>query len=253
MTDYKKQLIERSKVAYEVFLPHLSIDTVIFGFHDGKLKVLLLKMNFNKEWFLPGGFVYKNEDLDEAAKSVLKRRAGVENVFLKEFAVFGQHNRSQKWFDEFDDPLWHKQRFVTVGYYALVDYTEVIPIADEISERCEWKLLSEVEQMQLTMDHRAILARALKTLREDVIRRPVGYNLLPETFTMPELQLLYEVILNRKLNRGNFYRKILRYGVMEAVGVKKTGQANKSPILYRLIPERYEEALEKGFYDKNGI
>ncbi len=253
MIDYREELIRNSDNCHARYLPHVSVDTVIFGFHDDELRVLLLKMHFNKQWFLPGGYVLKQEDLSDAAKRVLQFRTGVQDVYLKQFGVFGKHDRSQKWFDDFDDTLWQKQRFISVGYYALVDYSKVIPSKDDWSEACEWKMLSELDELKLTMDHPAILQAGLEALRNDTLARPIGYNLLPEKFTIPQLQRLYETILGRKLNRGNFYRKITKYDLLEKVGEAKMDNAIKPQIVYQLNQQKYQSAMENGFRDKNGI
>lgn len=244
--NFKEQIVEKSKEAYHIYVPHLSIDTVIFGFNESELKVLLLKMNYNKQWFLPGGYVGKSESLNDAAQRILQDRAGVENIFLEEFGVFGELNRNESFFEEFDDDLWHKQRFISIGYYALVDYKNVNPKEDALSEVCEWVDLSQLSDILLTMDHRMIIEKALLALREKMAYKPIGYNLLPEKFTLPELQKLYEVILGKELNRGNFYRKIKNTGILQKLDERKKGGAHKSPDLYSFHIENYNMLLKEG-------
>lgn len=223
-------------------LPHLSIDCVVFGFHENSLNVLMLKLKGEQNWMLPGGYLNKEESLAHAAERILFERSGAGKIFLNAFGVFGDINRSEGYFKDLPDNLWHKQRFITIGYYALVDHTQVTPVADAYSELCEWVPIDKTPKM--VMDHGDILQKALAALREQISYKPIGYNLLPETFTMPELQALYETILGQKLNRGNFYRKIKRYNILIKLNESRKGGAHKSAILYKFDRENYEKALE---------
>ncbi len=244
--DSKQHIINKSNEAKDIFLPHLSADPVIFGFDQNELKVLLLKMNYRKQWLLPGGYVRKDEDLDEAVVRILKDRVGVTGVYLQEFGVFGKKNRSELYFEDFDETLFHKQRFVSVGYYALFNPDKVSLIPDEFSETCEWIYLSKLPEIELAMDHREIIEKALLTLRETISHKPIGYNLLPEKFTLSELQKLYEIILGKELNRGNFYRKMKNLGILRKLDERRTGGAHKAPDLYTFDQEQYLKALENG-------
>ncbi|WP_209390992.1 NUDIX domain-containing protein [Chryseobacterium sp. RR2-3-20] len=242
----KQQFISESIEAKEVYLPHLSADPVIFGFDKNELKVLLIKMNYRKKWFLPGGFIDKNLDLDEAIKKILAKRAGLTNIFVEEFGVFGKINRSESYFEDFDESLFQKQRFITIGYYALYNPEKIHPIPDELTEACEWFYLSQLNEVDLGMDHREIIEKALLTLREKISIKPIGYNLLPEKFTLTELQKLYEAILGKELNRGNFYRKIKNLGILNKLDEQRRGGAHKAPDLYSFDEEKYTEALKNG-------
>ena len=244
--DFKEIIINNSKKAYEMYVPHISVDTVIFGFNGDQLKALLLKMKFNQQWFLPGGYMKKEENLESAAKRILKERTQLSDIFLQEFSVFSEFNRSEKTFEDFPDNLWHKQRFISVGYYALVNHKDVSPIGDELSESCDWIILDELESQNITMDHKQIIEKALNTLREQISYKPIGLNLLPEKFTLSELQKLYEAILGRTLNRGNFYRKIKNIGILKKLDEKRKGGAHKAPDLYTFDQENYFKILENG-------
>jgi ADP-ribose pyrophosphatase YjhB (NUDIX family) len=237
----------------EVYLPSLSLDCVIFGFHENQLKVLLLKMKNARQWSLPGGFVFKNEDVDQAAKRVLKERTGLSEIFLQQFYVFGQPKRSDSNFHrevlrkdgiELKDDHWLFRRFVTVGYYALVEYSFVDPKPDSFSEFCTWRDVDDLPE--LMMDHSQIVKKALETLRLHLNYQPIGYNLLPAKFTMPQLQKLYETILDQRLDRRNFQRKILSYGILKRLEEVKKGGAHKAPFLYSFDLKRYKRALKEG-------
>lgn len=242
-----------AEIDYSNFLDHISLDCVIFGFHENQLKILLLQLKYTKKWSLPGGFVKKNETLEEAATRTLKERTGLDNIFLRQFYVFSDPQRSkvnpavEDLKESGADPNieWFSQRFISVGFYALVDYEKVNPTPDFFSDRCEWKALEEIKS--LMMDHRKILEKALETLRLQLSYQPIGYNLLPEKFTMPELQKLYETILGKNLDRRNFQRKILSYKILNKLDERKTGGAYKAPFLYEFNLENYNKALKEGF------
>jgi hypothetical protein len=242
--EFKKIIEEKSKEAWEIYIPHLSIDCVVFGFQDATLKVLVVQFKDYKLWALPGGYVLKTENINEAANRILQERTGAANIYLQQFRVFSDLNRTESFFENFDYTIWNKQRFFSIGFYALVDYSQVNLVVDEISEACEWKSIDEVPE--LMMDHRLIFDKALNTLRKQLNHKPIGYNLLPEKFTMPELQKLYEMILGKKLNRGNFYRKMLRYDILVKLDEIRKGGAHKAPDLYQFDVEKYQLALKNG-------
>lgn len=234
-----------SKLNKEKSLPSISIDCVVFGFDTSSLKVLLVKLKGKDEWSLPGGYLWKNENLDEGAHRILEQRTGAKQIYLNQFKTFGRLNRSEYFFEGYPDDLWQKQRFVSVGYYALTNFAKVNPKVDELSDASEWKNVHELPN--LMMDHEEIFNTALLELRKGLNYRPVGLNLLPEKFTMPELQKLYEIILDKSLNRGNFYRKMTKYGILKKLKETRKGGAHKAPNLYTFNLEVYNEALENGF------
>jgi len=244
-----KDIIENS----ENYQPGLSIDCVIFGFHDNQLKVLLLKVNQSSNWSLPGGFIPADQDIDTAAITILNSRTGVEGVFLRQFATFGKVKRNDQHFspkaleylkiDE-EKGKWLTRRFVTIGYYALVDFLKIIPNARNDYEIAEW--IDHKEVLELILDHKEILDKALNTLRIELNLMPIGYNLLPEKFTIPEIQKLYETILDRKLDRRNFLRKITNIGILKKLEEKKSNVAHKAPNLYSFDKEKYDEVLKNG-------
>ena len=235
------------------FMPSVSLDCVIFGFHENELKVLLLKMKTADQWALPGGFIYKEEDIEDAASRVLFERTGLQDIFLQQFQVFGHPKRAEKKFhlsilkkEGIYPPKdnWILQRFITVGYYALVDFAIVIPKPDLSSTSCEWHELHSITE--LFMDHSNILNKALETLRLQLNHLPIGYNLLPRKFTMPEIQKLYETILDKKLDRRNFQRRITGFGFVKKLKETRKGGAHKAPFLYSFDLRKYKKALQDG-------
>lgn len=239
----------------ENYLPSVSLDLVVFGFHESQLKVLLLRFKDSNDWILPGGRVRKDENLDEAAYRSLRERTGLDRLFLQQFHTFGNVNRMTYFSREetlermglaqaaaglWDSTYW-ANRDISVGYYALVDFTGTVPTPDFMADECRWWDIAEVPH--LLFDHNEMIRLALRTLRRQLSYQPVGYNLLPETFTMTELQSLYETILGRSLDRRNFYKQILHYDVLERLGKRPTIPASKAPYLYRFRKERYEQLL----------
>jgi 8-oxo-dGTP diphosphatase len=250
--EFEKELKDHYFKGHEKYLRHISVDCVIFGFHENDLKVLLLKAKYAGIWALPGGFILKDEHMDMAAQRILKQRTGLDDIYLQQFHVFSDPNRSTKKMNQQflknigvkSEKSWMFERFITIGYYALVDFTKVTPAPDNISETCEWFSIYDIPGMIL--DHRQIIDEALQNLRMQLNFHPVGYNLLPNKFTMPELQKLYETILNKKLDRRNFQRKIVATGILKRLNETKKGVAHRAPFYYKFDLRKYEKALKAG-------
>lgn len=236
------------------FMPGISIDCVIFGFHDSQLKLLLSTVAGVGDWALPAGFIYKEEHIEDSAKRILKERTGLEDIFLQQFYVFGDsarcdNNITKNAFEKSQitppNNNWLLGRFLTVGYYALVDFAAVNPSPDYFSDQYAWHDIHQLPNM--AMDHGTIVQQALLTLRIHLRYQPVGYSLLPEKFTMPELQKLYETILDQKLDRRNFQRKMIGYGILKRLKQRREGVAHKAPYLYSFDLRKYHKALKEGF------
>lgn len=243
-----KRLQEFLLEGERTFLPHISVDCVIFGFHDAQLKVLLLKWKDGGTWCIPGGFVKRNESVEDSANRTLEERTGLHNIFLRQFQVFGDPNRDRgkKPFKIIgSSKSWIMERFITIGYWALVEFSKVTPRPDWLSEECKWWDIHKIPK--LIFDHNTIVVKALDALRSSLNDHPVGYNLLPEKFTMPELQRLYETILDTALDRRNFQKKMLALDILERLPERKTGGAHKSPFFYRFDKKQYERAMKQGW------
>jgi 8-oxo-dGTP diphosphatase len=232
------------KLPIEEYIPHLSIDCVIFGYENKELKVLIAQSKFGKEiWNLPGGYVAKTEGIEKAAARILKQRTNLENIYLEQFRVFGNENRivnskfrellltylSKKYGNA--DAEWMTSRFVCIGFYALVEISKVNPQIGELDESLEWRSIKDVPEMM--HDHNEILSFALEALRQNLDQKLIGFNLLPDTFTMREVQELYEAVYDRPFAMNNFQKKILDLNVLERLEKKFTGAQNKAPYLYR--------------------
>lgn len=236
------QVKNETHVRGEGYMPGLAIDAVIFGFHDNLLKVLLMRYKKSDIFALPGGFIHIDEHLNNAAQRIVCERTGLANIYLEQFYVFGDAGRA--------DPLpmktimtangidaeknhWLLQRFISVGYYALVDFTEVTPMPDKIFDSCAWYALADIPV--LMQDHNQIVKKALESLRANLDNKLVAFNLMPEEFTMNDLQTLYETILDKKLLRPAFQRKMLSLNILVRIAKKWTGGAHKAPYLYKFI------------------
>jgi 8-oxo-dGTP diphosphatase len=239
------------------FVPGISLDCVIFGFDQGKMKVLLVRMRGLKDWSLPGGFIKHDEHADTAAQRVLKERTGVDKLFLQQFHLFSDPNRtSDKYNQSFiennivtpENIAFFSQRFMSLGYYALANHTKVKPTIDYLSDACEWHFLNNLPD--LIHDHREILDMALTKVQQDLQYHPIGQNLLPPKFTMPELQSLYEAILDKEIDRRNFSRRVMSYNILEKLDEHRRGMAHKSPRLYRFSKKAYDTALREGLSNK---
>jgi 8-oxo-dGTP diphosphatase len=247
-----KEILERGD---GLLLPSLSVDCVIFGYYNNQLKVLLVKQSHSDQRALPGGFVYRDEDVNAAASRVLESRTGLKNIFLKQFHLFGDASRTREQharellmksgIKNVEDH-WLLRRFATLGFYALVEFEKVGFNDEEISKESEWTDLDKLPK--LIIDHKQILDKALETIRYQLNYQPIGYNLVAEEFTIKDLQSIYETILCKKLDRRNFQRKILSYGILERKEKKFTGKAHKAPYLYSFNKEKYFEALQDGLY-----
>ncbi len=234
----------------ENYISHLSIDCVIFGYEQKELKVLISKFKFgNDSWVLPGGYIKKSESIEKAATRILLERTNLENIYLEQFRVFGDENRivgspfnevmktelPQFDTERFDEEVtaWMTSRFVCVGFYALVDISKVYPQTGEFDEFLEWRSFKDIPKM--VYDHNEILNFALEALRQHLDEKLIGFNLLPETFTMREVQELYEAVYDKAFTQSNFQKKILDLNVLERLEKKFTGAQNKAPYLYRFV------------------
>jgi len=251
MNKNRPQLSESEflKKGHLYFLPGISIDCVIFGFHNDELKVLLLQWKDSLKWCLPGGFIFKDEHMDQAAVRILQSRTGLSNVYLQQFRAFGHPNRERGKQSlhralKLGSNTWINERFITIGYWAIVDFTKVKPMPDMFSKSCAWYDINKVPK--LILDHNEILDEALLSLRRNVNEYPLGKNLLPPKFTMPDLQKLYETILGKPMDRRNFQKKILSLGILERLRERKEGVAHKAPYLYKFNEAKYKAAMKQG-------
>ncbi len=213
----------------------LSIDCIIFGFTD-ELKVLMVKHaeGISKDkWALPGGWITYDESLDDAASRILYLLTGVKNVFLEQLKAFGSVGR------------FPGKRVVTVAYYSMIKASDVDLVAGYTASDAKWYSLSEIGE--LPYDHHDILDYAMTLLQAKVKQEPIGFNLLPEKFTLLQLQNLYESILQIKLDKPNFRRKILGMKLLIDCEEKQDNVSHRAAKLYRFDEQVYQSLKEHKF------
>lgn len=212
----------------------VALDCIIFGFDRNGLKLLLIKRDFEPEkgnWSLMGGFLNKDESLDQAADRVLHNLTGLTNVYLEQLYGFGEVDR---------DPV---ERTISIAYYALINIREH---DKELVEQYSARWFSIDNLPNLIFDHEEMVEAAKARLRYRATHEPVGFELLPEKFTLPELQILYEAIYDTKLDKRNFRRRILSMDVLIKTDEKQKKYSKKGAYLYKFDEEKYYSKVNNG-------
>ena len=217
--------------------PALTVDCIVFGLDaELELKIMLIKRDispFQGEWAIPGGFVRMDETLEQAALRELQEETGIHDVFLEQLYTFGDLER---------DP---RDRTITVSYYALINLVEQeIQAATDASE-ANWFRISEIPK--LAFDHDQILQTAIARLRSKIRYEPIGFELLPQKFTLTQLQKLYETVLDRQLDKRNFRKKILSMDLLIDTNELEQGVSHRAAKLYRFDENKYLELKQNGF------
>jgi 8-oxo-dGTP diphosphatase len=226
--------MEASKYCYKYPHPAVTTDCVIFGFNGKKLQVLLIKRGiepFKGRWAFPGGFIKMHETAEEGARRELREETGLENAYIQQFHTFSDPHR---------DP---RERVITIAFYALVKIQDVKGGDDAVA--AQWFPLDEIPA--LAFDHDYILRMAIQKLREEIHFQPIGFELLPEKFTIKELQTLYETILGISFDRRNFSKKILHLEILTELEETIWPTPKREAKLYKFNAEKYGELKRKGF------
>jgi len=219
-------------------LINLSVDCVILGFDDDqKLKILLIKKKINKtgdlQYAIPGDLLKEDEDLLSGAKRILKSLTSLDNLFLKQFRVFGDPLRTKDKKDQAWLNMYRKnpeERVVTVGYLSLVKMENYLPQASSFALDAEWVDLKSVPN-NLAFDHNEIIESGLINLRTQLDHKIIS-NLLPSKFTLSQLQYIYEILLAEKLDKRNFRKTISKISMIKKTKEKQEGVAHKPAFLY---------------------
>lgn len=239
--DMEAELRSYSQQLTLLYLPSVAINTVIFSFNNEKLNVLVLRFSDTQYFMLPGGFVLKDEDLDDASLRILQERTGLENIYLGQFYTSGDANRKNEDIvrEKFSllkvqipEDSWMNKRYISVCYYALIDETAVTPeITEFFITGFDW---IDVQKLPpLLYDHQVIIEKAINALQNDLDRKLIAHNLMNETFTMGDLKKLYEAVFQKKFLRNNFQRKMLGLNILERLEKRYNGESHKAPYLYK--------------------
>lgn len=238
LSQYEKKLIyqETGDISEADVMKSITIDCVVFSFQKGNLEVLLVKHAqgiSEGEWGLPGGWILKNEDIDVAAQRLLKELTGLDKIYLEQLKAFGDPERF---------PLG---RVITIGYYALIKREDFSVKAGSTASEAKWHRLRDIPE--LIYDHNKILDYSLNHLRKKLKQAPVGFNLLPEKFTLLQLMHLYEEILDVEMDKPNFRRKILKMKLLKELGEKEQDVSHRAAKLYKFDHQVYKKLTKKGF------
>ncbi len=220
----------------EYFVFGLSIDCVVFGYHEGEIKVLLVQRDvepFKGDWALIGDLVAPDQNLEHAANKVLENLTGLKNIYMKQFFTFGSVDRH---------PLG---RVVTVAYFSLVNSINYQPIASSWAKKAEWININNLPE--LAFDHYNILQKGIETLKNEVRHKPTGFELLPKKFTLLEIQLLYEALLGYKFDKSNFRKKILEMNILRPLNEVKENVSHRPAKLFEFDEKRYRKLEKDGF------
>lgn len=213
----------------------LAVDCIIFGFDKEELKILLVQRNFEPEkekWSLIGGFLKKNENLDEAAVRILQHLTGLNQIYMEQVYSFSKVDR---------DPA---ERTISVAYYALIDMASH---DKELLKQNPIKWFDLKNAPNLIFDHNRMVERAIARLRRRAHDKPIGFELLPQKFTMRQLQKLYEAILDHKLDKRNFINKFNSLDILIKLNEKDMKSSKKGAYLFQFDEEKYYRKVEDGF------
>ncbi|MGB8703704.1 MAG: NUDIX domain-containing protein [Gillisia sp.] len=227
---------ESGKLVEHSVMNSITIDCVIFGFDEGNLEVLLVEHGegiSKGRWGLPGGWIKEEESTDDAAHRLLRELAGLDNIYLEQLKAFGDPDRF---------PLG---RVITIGYYALVKKEDYNVKAGFTASDARWYRVKDIPD--LIYDHNEILTFSLSHLRNRVRQAPIGFNLLPEKFTLLQLMHLYEEILGIEMDKPNFRRKILKMKLLVDLKEKEQNVSHRAAKLYRFDNDVYKKLQKKGF------
>lgn len=238
----EKAISDYLRQAAELYLPNVYVNTVIFSYHDEKLNTLILRYDDSPFYMLSGGNIMKQEPINKAALRSLKDRVDIDDIYLEQFYTSEEFIRPNDEIIALFEKKYGKElteyyiieRKVRVCYYALIDEDKLKPATKDFSIN-EFKWVNIHEVPELLFDHSSIIEKAKEKLQDDLDRKlpVIGKGLMNETFTMNELQKLYEAVYDKEFTRTNFQRRMLNLDILERLEKQYSGKSHKAPYLYR--------------------
>jgi 8-oxo-dGTP diphosphatase len=240
---------------YKTYIPHVSLDCAIFGYHDHELKILLSRIEGIEGYCLPGGYIKRSETLDEAANRIVKEKTAITGLYLQQYKTYGDPDRI-KWneleMDKFSKipgyqqirKSWLMDQTISIGYYAITDFSLVKPQPGFFGSSSAWCDLNEVPP--LLFDHDQMVRESLQTIRGQLYYQPIVEKLLPKKFTLTEIHAVHETILGKKLDIRNFPKKLIFLGLINRLNEKRNIGPHRAPFLYVFNKKIYTRALKLG-------
>jgi ADP-ribose pyrophosphatase YjhB (NUDIX family) len=237
------------------YLHNVSVDNVIFGYHDKELKILLQLPYTLEKWTVTGGYIRRTESIEEAASRIAFTRTGLKGLFLQQFRSFGNPKRSvdsgftaehirEATGIKVPRDFWIFDYFVSLGFYTLTEFSTVEINKGAYEAECKWWPVRKLPPMMF--DHKHIISEALVALRLHIAHYPIGYELLPKKFTLPEIHALYETILEKSLDDRNFAKRLMATGIITKLNETRHIGAHRSPFLYKFNKKEYQRGLKSG-------
>jgi 8-oxo-dGTP diphosphatase len=239
----------------EQYLRNVAVDNVILGYHDKEIKVLLQRPFVVDKWTITGGYIKKTESIEEAAIRIAYSRTGLKDIYLQQFRSFGNPKRStdssftpehikEVLRTKVNPDLWIFDYFVSIGFYTLTEFSKVVIKRGAFDAECQWWPVKELPLMMF--DHKLIVSEALHALRLHIAHHPIGYELLPKKFTIPEIHALYETILEKPLDIRNFTKRLMATGIITKLNETRAIGPHRAPFLYKFDKKEYQKGLKTG-------
>lgn len=237
-------------------VPNVSVDSVVFGFDSVHLNILLVGRSIVHEgvqyhdWKFPGDLIRRDEDLDTASERILKELTGLEKIYRKQLKAFGaldrltRRPRDMSWLIAIDHT---EKRVITIPYYSLINLSKNSNNGLMLNGNARWFPVDEVKYLPVAFDHLEILEFALKTLRNELQTKPLAFELLPQKFTLTQLQKIYEVIFEKNLDKRNFRKKIANLSYIVQLNEKENDVSHRPAKLYMFSRDIYQRLKTENF------
>ena len=237
-------------------VPNVSVDSVVFGFDSIHLNILLVGRTIvedgvlHHDWKFPGDLIRKDEDIDSASERILKELTGLEKIYMKQLKAFGaldrliKRPRDMSWLISIDHP---ERRVITIPYYSLINLSKNSNNGLRLNENARWFPVDEAKKLPLAFDHLEILEFALETLQNELRTKPLAFELLPQKFSLSQLQKIYEVIFEVDLDKRNFRKKIANLSYIVPLNEKENDVSHRPAKLYMFSRDVYQRLKTQNF------